>query len=307
MDWWKEKFINRRDYMLDHLDELTMTSDETLLIMLIDFLNQHQIPVTHGILAKKMKKDSGEIDDLLSQLSAKGYVQLTFQNGKILFEIDGVFAGAKEKTMNFDASLFDLFETEFARPLSQMEFATAGSKDAIIKMMGDRYVHPRHFETKTKGAQEAHEAIRPTYIENQSVEGTAQEKKLYDLIWKRTIASQMADAELEKTTVTISISSSSEVFTAIGEVIKFDGFLRVYRESYDDENEQEDESNLLPPLKKGQKLEHGPIVATERFTQRPPRYTEASLVRKLEELGIGRPSTYALHFHDSESRICGKR
>ncbi len=118
----------------------------------------------------------------------------------------------------------------------------------------------------------------------------------------------MADAELEKTTVTISISSSSEVFTAIGEVIKFDGFLRVYRESYDDENEQEDESNLLPPLKKGQKLEHGPIVATERFTQRPPRYTEASLVRKLEELGIGRPShVCAYHFHDSESRICGKR
>ena len=173
------------------------------------------------------------------------------------------------------------------------EFATIGSKDAIIKMMGERYVHPRHFETKTKGAQEAHEAIRPTYMENQSIEGTAQEKKLYDLIWKRTIASQMADAELEKTTVTISISSSSEVFTAIGEVIKFDGFLRVYRESYDDENEQEDESNLLPPLKKGQKLEHGPIVATERFTQRPPHYTEASLVRKLEELGIGRPSTYA--------------
>ena len=173
------------------------------------------------------------------------------------------------------------------------EYATASSKDAIIQMMGERYVHPRHFETKTKGAQEAHEAIRPTYMENQSVEGTAQEKKLYDLIWKRTIASQMADAELEKTTATISISKSGDAFTAIGEVIKFDGFLRVYRESYDDENEQEDESRLLPPLKKGQKLEYGPIVATERFTQRPPRYTEASLVRKLEELGIGRPSTYA--------------
>lgn len=173
------------------------------------------------------------------------------------------------------------------------EFATAGSKDAIIKMMGERYVHPRHFETKTKGAQEAHEAIRPTYMENQSISGTPQEMKLYDLIWKRTIASQMADAELEKTTATISISNNSEVFTAIGEVIKFDGFLHVYRESYDDDNEQEDESRLLPPLKKGQKLEHGPIVATERFTQRPPRYTEASLVRKLEELGIGRPSTYA--------------
>ena len=173
------------------------------------------------------------------------------------------------------------------------EFATIGSKDAIIKMMGERYVHPRHFETKTKGAQEAHEAIRPTYMENQSIEGTAQEKKLYDLIWKRTIASQMADAELEKTTATISISGNKDVFTATGEVIKFDGFLHVYRESYDDDNEQEDESRLLPPLKKGQRLEYGPIIATERFTQRPPRYTEASLVRKLEELGIGRPSTYA--------------
>ena len=173
------------------------------------------------------------------------------------------------------------------------ELAVNASRETISNLMGERYVHNRHFATKTKGAQEAHEAIRPTYMENQSIEGSAQEKKLYDLIWKRTIASQMADAELEKTTATITISGSSDVFTAIGEVIKFDGFLRVYRESYDDDNEQEDESHLLPPLKKGQKLEHGPIIATERFTQRPPRYTEASLVRKLEELGIGRPSTYA--------------
>ena len=173
------------------------------------------------------------------------------------------------------------------------EYATEGSKAAIAQMMGEQYVHPRHFETKTKGAQEAHEAIRPTYMENQTVEGSAQERKLYDLIWKRTIASQMADAELEKTTATIGISSGSDKFTATGEVIKFDGFLRVYKESYDDDNEQEDESHLLPPLKKGQILEHQGIVATERFTQRPSRYTEASLVRKLEELGIGRPSTYA--------------
>ena len=117
--------------------------------------------------------------------------------------------------------------------------------------------------------------------------GSAQEKKLYDLIWKRTIASQMADAELEKTTATISISNTSEAFSATGEVVKFDGFLRVYRESYDDDVEQEDETHLLPPLKKGQKLEYQNITATERFTQHPPRYTEASLVRKLEELGIG--------------------
>ena len=173
------------------------------------------------------------------------------------------------------------------------EYATEGSKAAIAQMMGEQYVHPRHFATKPKGAQEAHEAIRPTYMENQTVEGSAQERKLYDLIWKRTIASQMADAELEKTTATIGISSGSDKFTATGEVIKFDGFLRVYKESYDDDNEQEDESHLLPPLKKGQILEPQGIVATERFTQRPSRYTEASLVRKLEELGIGRPSTYA--------------
>lgn len=174
------------------------------------------------------------------------------------------------------------------------ELAINGSKTAIAQLMGERYVHPRHFATKTKGAQEAHEAIRPTDMSNSKIEGSAQEKRLYDLIWKRTIASQMADAELEKTTVTISISNSADTFTATGEVVKFDGFLRVYKESYDDENEQgDDEARMLPPLKKGQSLQRQNITATERFTQHPPRYTEASLVRKLEELGIGRPSTYA--------------
>ena len=174
------------------------------------------------------------------------------------------------------------------------ELAINGSKAAIAQLMGERYVHPRHFATKTKGAQEAHEAIRPTDMSNSKIEGSAQEKRLYDLIWKRTIASQMADAELEKTTVTISISNSTDTFTATGEVVKFDGFLRVYKESYDDENEQgDDEARMLPPLKKGQSLLRQNITATERFTQHPPRYTEASLVRKLEELGIGRPSTYA--------------
>ncbi|WP_297271989.1 type I DNA topoisomerase [uncultured Bacteroides sp.] len=174
------------------------------------------------------------------------------------------------------------------------ELAINGSKAAIAQLMGERYVHPRHFATKTKGAQEAHEAIRPTDMSNSKIEGSAQEKRLYDLIWKRTIASQMADAELEKTTVTISISHSADTFMATGEVVKFDGFLRVYKESYDDENEQgDDEARMLPPLKKGQSLQRQNITATERFTQHPPRYTEASLVRKLEELGIGRPSTYA--------------
>ncbi len=190
----------------------------------------------------------------------------------------------------YEAGLITYMRTD---SVNLSEYAIADSKQTITNMMGERYVQTRHFTTKTKGAQEAHEAIRPTYIENESVSAGAQEKRLYDLIWKRTIASQMADAELEKTTATISISNSGDHFTAVGEVITFDGFLRIYRESYDDDNEQEDESRLLPPLAKGQDLVNQNISATERFTQRPPRYTEASLVRKLEELGIGRPSTYA--------------
>ena len=174
--------------------------------------------------------------------------------------------------------------------LSSLAIGT--SREAITQLMGERYVHPRQFTTQRQGAQDAHEAIRPTYMEHQTIEADSAERRLYDLIWKRTIASQMADAELEKTTATIALTGMSETFVATGEVVTFDGFLRVYRESLDDE-ETEDESRLLPPLKKGQKLDCGRIVAQERFTQHPPRYTEASLVRKLEELGIGRPSTYA--------------
>ena len=166
------------------------------------------------------------------------------------------------------------------------------SREAIQEQMGEEYVKTRQFSTKSKGAQEAHEAIRPTYMDKQSIEGTPQERRLYTLIWKRTIASQMADAELEKTTVSISMSGTPRQFIASGEVVKFDGFLRVYRESNDDEQEQESES-LLPPLQKGQSIDMEEMTATERYTQYPLRYTEASLVRKLEELGIGRPSTYA--------------
>ncbi len=166
------------------------------------------------------------------------------------------------------------------------------SKAEIISMAGQKYVHTRKFNTKTKGAQEAHEAIRPTYMNAHTVEGTAQEKRLYELIWKRTIASQMADAELEKTTININVSGSTYQFTASGEVIVFDGFLKVYLESTDDESDTENES-LLPALKEGEKLSYIEIAAQERFTQKPARYSEASLVRKLEELGIGRPSTYA--------------
>ncbi len=173
--------------------------------------------------------------------------------------------------------------------------AIHASKETVLSLMGEAYVKTRQFSTKSKGAQEAHEAIRPTYMEKQAIEGSQREKKLYNLIWKRTLASQMADAELEKTTAVISISGTDDTFTATGEVITFEGFLRVYKESYDDDTveQQDDESRLLPPLKKGQTLERKEVVASERFTQHPPRYTEASLVHKLEELGIGRPSTYA--------------
>ena len=168
------------------------------------------------------------------------------------------------------------------------------SKEEIKSLYGEEYSKSRQYRTNAKGAQEAHEAIRPTYMNQTEIEGTVQEKKLYDLIWKRTIASQMTDAEIEKTTVNITVSGSNELFVAQGEVVKFDGFIKVYRESLDDEEQQEEEfSHILPPLKKGQELTRREIQATERFSQGPVRYTEASLVHKLEELGIGRPSTYA--------------
>ena len=167
------------------------------------------------------------------------------------------------------------------------------TKDEIVKTLGERYLHIRNYHTHTKGAQEAHEAIRPTYISHHEINASSQEKRLYELIWKRTIASQMSDAELEKTTATISVSGRKEHFVAVGEVLKFDGFLKVYMESTDDESDAEGNDKMLPALAKGDVLALSSVTATERFSQAPARYTEASLVRKLEELGIGRPSTYA--------------
>ena len=169
------------------------------------------------------------------------------------------------------------------------------AKEEVVKLWGEVYSKPRNFQTHSKGAQEAHEAIRPTYMSDSQIEGTQQEKRLYDLIWKRTAASQMTDAQIEKTTVTIDVSGANEKFVATGEVIVFDGFLKVYRESTDDDdaNNQEDSTHLLPVLKRGDELQRNEIISTERFSQGPARYTEASLVHKLEELGIGRPSTYA--------------
>ena len=169
----------------------------------------------------------------------------------------------------------------------------SASKGEIVRLYGDDYSKTRQYHTSSKGAQEAHEAIRPTYMDQTEIEGTGQEKRLYDLIWKRTIASQMADAEIEKTTVNIKLSNSDELFVAQGEVVKFDGFIKVYRESVDEDDQQDEFGHILPPMKKGQELTRREVLATERFSAGPQRYTEASLVHKMEELGIGRPSTYA--------------
>lgn len=192
----------------------------------------------------------------------------------------------------YESGLITYMRTDSVN-LSDLALGTA--KETILDVYGERYYKFRQYHTKSKGAQEAHEAIRPTYIANAEISGSAQEKKLYELIRKRTIACQMADAELERTTIAVGIGGMKEKFVATGEVITFDGFLQVYRESYDDEGEKEQDSGngLLPPVALHDCLSMRNIVATERFTQRPPRYTEASLVRRLEELGIGRPSTYA--------------
>ena len=167
------------------------------------------------------------------------------------------------------------------------------SKDEIIKVYGNEYSKPRTYHTSSKGAQEAHEAIRPTYMSEASIDGTSQEKRLYELIWKRTIASQMADAQIEKTTINIHIDNTTEKFVANGEVVVFDGFLKVYRESTDEDDNAEDSTHILPAMKEGDELQRREIIATEKFSLAPARYTEASLVKKLEDLGIGRPSTYA--------------
>ena len=198
------------------------------------------------------------------------------------------------KTMLLAQKLYEAGHITYMRTdsvnLSKLAIAAAASE--IKRNYGDKYSHPRAYTTKSASAQEAHEAIRPTYFENSNPSADAQENKLYDLIWKRTVASQMADAEIERTIVDIKTPSYQEMFRAEGEVIKFDGFLKVYLESNDDDDDDENK-NLLPPLKVNETLELEEMISEEKYTRPAPRYTEASLVKKLEELGIGRPSTYA--------------
>ncbi len=200
------------------------------------------------------------------------------------------------QTMSIAQKLYEAGKITYMRTdsVNLSDLALNMASTQITEKMGAEYVKIRKYKTKAKGAQEAHEAIRPTYLENESIAGSAQEKRLYELIWKRTIASQMSDAQLEKTVIHIEAGNTGEKFLATGEIIKFDGFLKVYIESTDAENEQdEDESVLLPPIAQGEILSMLNVEARQRWNQKPARYTEASLVRKLEELGIGRPSTYA--------------
>ncbi len=205
---------------------------------------------------------------------------------KLNFSVANTMRVAQEL---YESGLITYMRTDSVN-LSDM--ALAMSRTEITANFGSEYVKTRKYATKSKGAQEAHEAIRPTYMSNKTIEGDKSHKRLYELIWKRTIASQMADAELEKTNVIIGVSKATEKFIAKGEVIKFDGFLKVYMES-SDEDDQNGEEGMLPPMITGEKLDLNEMTAQQKFTQQPFRYTEAMLVKKLEELGIGRPSTYA--------------
>jgi DNA topoisomerase-1 len=218
-----------------------------------------------------------------------------FTTSTLQQEASRKFGFSVGQTMSIAQRLYEAGKITYMRTDSTnlSSFAIEAAKNTIINLYGAKYSKVRQYKTKSKGAQEAHEAIRPTELESATVSGTVQEKKLYDLIWKRTVASQMSDASLEKTVVTISISDNDVKFLATGEVLLFDGFLKVYIESSDDETEDKDSEGLLPPLKENQTLVYNEISALERFTQHPARYSEASLVKKMEELGIGRPSTYA--------------
>jgi DNA topoisomerase I len=242
---------------------------------------------------EKCKKAHFSVSDIVKKPSRKS-PSPPFTTSTLQQEASRKLGFSVSQTMTVAQKLYEAGKITYMRTdsVNLSDTAIAMCRQTITSSFGQKYVQIRQYKTKSKGAQEAHEAIRPTYMDKDTAAGSITEKKLYELIWKRTIASQMSDAQLEKTNITITVSTTSENFIAAGEVIIFDGFLKVYIESSDEESE-ENGKGLLPPLKKGQALEMNSIEATERFSQHPPRYTEASLVKKLEELGIGRPSTYA--------------
>ncbi len=248
--------------------------------------------------AEKFLQDSIAASFAISNLEvkpAKRNPAAPFTTSTLQQEASRKLGFSVARTMQIAQRLYESGKITYMRTdsvnLSQTAIDAASAE--IRSAFGEKYHQPRVYKTKSAGAQEAHEAIRPTYFNQHSVDGDNAEKRLYDLIWKRAIASQMSEAVFEKTTATISISTRKEELIAEGEVMKFDGFLKVYLESTDDDEDENEDANLLPPLAKGQTLILKELAATERFSRPPARYTEASLVKKLEELGIGRPSTYA--------------
>ncbi len=243
-----------------------------------------------------------EITDITTKPSKKS-PSAPFTTSTLQQEAGRKLGFSVSQTMAIAQRLYESGKITYMRTdsLNLSDSAISAASSHIISEFGEKYLRTRKYQTKSKGAQEAHEAIRPTYMNNKEEGSNLNEQRLYELIWKRTVASQMNDAQLEKTSVNISISEAEENFVASGEVLRFEGFLKVYRESSDDEQE-ENGKGLLPPLNEGDQLKALNITATERFTQHPPRYTEASLVKKLEELGIGRPSTYAPTISNIQNR-----
>ncbi|MCQ2375839.1 MAG: type I DNA topoisomerase [Salinivirgaceae bacterium] len=247
--------------------------------------------------AKKFLEDcknaSFSVADI-SQKPVKRSPAPPFTTSTLQQEASRKFGFSVSQTMSIAQKLYEDGKITYMRTdsVNLSDAAVAAASEAITNLYGKEYLKVRQYKTKTKGAQEAHEAIRPTYLSKETISGTASEKRLYELIWKRTVASLMSDAELEKTTIALNISNSKYQFVAQGEMVKFDGFLKVYIESTDEQDDEE-AGSLMPKLSIGQLMDYKNILATQKFSLHQPRYTEASLVRKLEELGIGRPSTYA--------------
>jgi DNA topoisomerase-1 len=243
---------------------------------------------------EKCKDASFKVESVVSKPAKKSPAP-PFTTSSLQQEASRKLGFSVNQTMVVAQHLYEAGKITYMRTdsFNLSDLAMTGSQDAIESMYGKEYSNPRKFTTKSKGAQEAHEAIRPTYLDKDTVTGDRNEERLYSLIWKRTIASQMADAQLEKTTVKIGVSLADKQFTAQGEVIKFDGFLKVYQVSTDEDVENAFDSGMLPEMKEGDNLNLDSATGVQRFTMHPPRYSEASLVKKLEELGIGRPSTYA--------------
>ena len=244
-------------------------------------------------ILKKCRDAQFSVVDLTTRPSKKSPAP-PFTTSTLQQEASRKLGFSVSQTMTIAQRLYEAGRITYMRTdsVNLSNMALSMTRKVIESEFGPEYSRTRNFKTKTKGAQEAHEAIRPTFIENKTIQGNRQEKRLYDLIWKRTAASQMSEAIIEKTTVKIGVSTLDKPFIATGEVIKFDGFLKIYMESSDEDTEEQTK-NLLPPVTTGDQLTFQTIDATQKFTQAPPRFTEASLVKKLEELGIGRPSTYA--------------